>query len=367
MKKLLSLALTVLIVLPVMSACDVLDELRIPPAPSNSIAAPPSPLPSPPPAQTPSPAYSPTPSPTPTASPAPTRVPDGTAIAFVDKIMEKLVRSALKKPKGVVTAGDMRKMRELIHTDYNNGGVPGTVTTLEDLRWCENLSHLEINCPSATSLEPLRGLENLQILRLMGSSVSDLSPLAGKASLETVWIADSPVTDASPVLSLPRLSDFSATGTGVSDISPLAGYNALISFRCTSKLKDYTPLLQQTNLNILTVAGASNEFLRKMLNGHEHLKEVTVEECDVSKESIQMLKGLHLRCLGLVDCGLTDISWLEDSTGQMFLDLRNNGIRNWKPLLKLKGLQFLDVGGNPVTQDATLKELQRLGCTIYRK
>lgn len=245
--------ITCALLLALLPACDVLEALEITPMPTQS----PAPMPSP---SLQEPAYT-----------------DGETITFASKLVEEYIRILLGKPEGDITVGDMKTITVFNYDRNYDSRASGTITTLDDMRWCVNLEILTVMKQPIASIEPLRNLSRLRELDISNSNVSDLSPLAGKESLQIVYVDCSPVTDASCVLALTNLRIFYGSGTGIHDISALASTKSLKVFVCENKLDDYTPLLGHTGLIDVVLSGVTDEFHAQLLERCKALQSIRVQ------------------------------------------------------------------------------------------
>ncbi len=328
----------------------------------------------------------------PLATPAPTSSTDplDEVIEFKDPIVEKVIRTSIVKPEGPINVKDMMTITSFEYDPVNDKNATGTITTLDDLRFCVNLERLRVLHQPVTSIECLRDLDRIQVVCILGCSVSDLSPLTGKNILREVWISGNPVTDASPVLALPNLIEFNAYyGTGVTDISAIPATSCLQNFYCDNKLEDYSPLLRSKTLQSVELAGISDSFFRELIKKFRSMSSIRISNSDIKDQSLKLLEGYNLYGLSLENCGLEDISGLEGlmrvddlrlggnqiediSVLEHFtqisycLDLRDNNIRDFSPLKSIK-LTSLYIMGNPNSSKASkavLDELRKGGCTV---
>ncbi len=411
MKRNCSVITFLLIILTIFSGCTgtgspVMSTLPTPSlAESQAASATPSPTPSP------LPTLAPTLTPTPIATLEPTLEPslapepedpkpetvmassygDKTVIKFADAQVEAAVRKLLGKAKGKITAADMLDITEFKYDANNDTSLKKKIKTLDDLRYCENLETINIsNQPLIKNIKGLQKLKNLTSVTLFSCGISDLKPLAGKQFLRSVWISGNPVSDASPVLSLPNLEEFNAWwGTNIRDISALKKTHNLLSFYCQNKLKDYSPLLGHKDMMDISLLGITNKDFVAMLGSFKYLRNIILESSTIKDSSLKLLKGYNLYGLTLNRCGIKDISALSCLTTVQdlrltdnkitdvsalsgltqigyCLDLRNNNIKDFRPLKGMTVLQSLWVTGNPYKDDRVFKILEGYGCSVTR-
>lgn len=178
--------------------------------------------------------------------------------------------------------------------------------------------------------------------------------------------------------------------TGIKNISALSGTRDLVEFQCQDKLKDFSPLLANKNLESIQISGATDSFFRKLMDNCKNLKSVHLSQPKISTESIRILvKNYQLTDLSLIRCGITDISPLVGLKGLQYLslefnnikdisklaenpdlssyiDLSANKITDWSPLENMTMLRTLSVRANPVTESAALDTIAKNGCQIYK-
>lgn len=177
-------------------------------------------------------------------------------VTFAEPDFERAVREKLLKPKGEITAEDMRQINSLCFY------APKTV---EDLYYCTELESLDLDSEEFVDLTPIQSLKKLKRFYICVGGTVDLWFLERLTDVEELW----------------------AKNTSIPDITPLAGMNKLRYLHladCDSYLKDMTFFHDMVQLEHLDLSG-----------------------CRVySLEGIERLTNLEY--LSLYDTAITDLS-----------------------------------------------------------
>ena len=178
--------------------------------------------------------------------------------------------------------------------------------------------------------------------------------------------------------------------TKIKNISALSGTRDLVEFQCQDKLKDFTPLLGNKDLELISLTGATDSFFKELMANCKKLNTVYLFKSEISSESVQMLaENYNLTTLAMVKCGITDASpfagfknlqylslefnkikdisaFAANPNLSQYIDLSANKITDWSPIENMTLLKTLSVRDNPVTESPTLDQLENEGCIIYR-
>lgn len=151
----------------------------------------------------------------------------------------------------------------------------------------------------------------------------------------------------------------------VSDDTPLYTNDlwAIQSFTVPAEAKDLSDLAHLAYLQELTIADSTAGNL-SAISGLSQLTTLTITNTPVSSEELDVIGSLpKLQKLTLQNCRLTTSSGLSSAAGLVYLDLRDNTIRDMSALSAMEKLTELYVSGNAVVDlspIANLKELQTL-------
>ncbi len=174
-------------------------------------------------------------------------------VRFPDGALEGLVREAIGKPAGDISASDLRGLASL-------SGVFKGISDIGGLEYCVNLAELDLYGNHLGDVSSLAALTNLTYLDLSGNEVVDLSPLAALANLEKLYLDVNQVVDLAPLAGLKSLTDLGVEIDQVVDLSPLAGLTNLENlFLGYNQVVDVSPLSTLTNLTRLSLS--SNQIV----------------------------------------------------------------------------------------------------------
>lgn len=147
---------------------------------------------------------------------------------------------------------------------------------------------------------------------------------------------------------------------GVPSTEQITGLESLriCSHEEIKTLADLQNLPHLTGLEILAVEKVNFDLACSMT---PELEELSVEGIRLGEKEAEALGEFQsLKRLRLTDCGLTDLSFLENMTGLTELVLNKNVIQDITPLSGLTGLRELDLGDNQIREIAALKGLVNL-------
>jgi internalin A len=167
-------------------------------------------------------------------------------VTFPDKNLETIIRNTLDKSSDEdISSTDLAKLKEL---SIQNS----SVSNLNGLEYCINLTSLEIREVPVTDISPLSSLTNLTKLSLCNDQISDISPLSKLFKLEWLAVEVNPLEDISPLSELTSLEILGLAGDQITDISPLASLTNLtiLCLQC-NEVTDISILSNLTNLTDL--------------------------------------------------------------------------------------------------------------------
>lgn len=182
-------------------------------------------------------------------------------IVFNDDVLEGLVREAMKKPEGAITAADAAAVTEL---DMQMQGVDPDqpyIHNLDALKYFVNLTYLGMGYAvqnaddpnGIVDISPLAGLTKLESLQLGGLVIADLSPVSGMTHLKSLTVfGGKKLSDLSPLANLAELQALTLNNNAISDVTPLAGLTNLIYLDLqANQITDVSALAGLTNLQRL--------------------------------------------------------------------------------------------------------------------
>jgi len=136
----------------------------------------------------------------------------GNAVFFPDQALESAVRSAIGKPFGCITEGDLLQLTELRAPALN-------IRDLRGLEKCPNLETLDLRSNLIRSITPLTNLRNLRWINLGDNRIEDIGPLAGLFFLDYLDLfgAENDIQDFRPLAANALAGGLGATSTVILD------------------------------------------------------------------------------------------------------------------------------------------------------
>lgn len=249
-----------------------------------------------------------------------------------------------------------------------------TLMNLPMLEW------LDISGNQVTDLRPLMGIARLTYVDASGNAISSTTPLSMMNGLKELYLDNNPIRDFSGLRKVKSLEVLGLGGTGLTDedmdylknLTLLTDLNLEENEALTGEAVD---ALQQK----LATCNISRSQLAYNIDidGQQVLSTATeldlsgcgisdiaglaslpsLEKLNLSRNSISNLYILQLtesrrtiRELNLSGNLIEDITPLASLTGVEVLDLSNNSISSELPLMNLKTLKTLYLGGNLLTE-----------------
>lgn len=228
------------------------------------------------------------------------------------------------------------------------------------------LANVDLTDTPVTQLDGFTGLPELYSLRLGGTQIDDLSALAGLDRLDNLWLDDTPLASLGSLPSLPSLTMISARGAALSELG-LAPMPMLLqldladnSLSEVGELATSAPGLRNLNVDRNPLTGLDSVAL---LESVEILAIDGVGVADLAPLASLPLRQLYAGNNGIVDPSpvadvehlalpdndIVDISALAGTSDTTFLDLRNNQIADFEPLLSVvfDSCAEVQLSGNP--------------------
>ena len=188
---------------------------------------------------------------------------------FADALFERILKSGFREKGWEFTHENMLKVESILiypsfftHNDIEetpyiltiNGDGPfgcvendriTRITSLEDLKYFENLTSLEIDSLTKISdISPIVNCPNLQHFTVRYANIRDISPLLQLKTLNWLGLDNNPIEDFSPIGQLTDLTLLTLNNTGVKDLKFLENLTNLeVLDLCNNQFDDVTPLL----------------------------------------------------------------------------------------------------------------------------
>ena len=182
--------------------------------------------------------------------------------SFADQDLARVVRWALKKPRGATITTDELATLTRLRADEQG------ITNLTGIQHCINLDTLLLWGNDITDIQPLAGLTKLERLDLGANEIADARPLEGLVNLTHLSLWGNQVTDIQPLTKLTKLEKLSLWGNGITDVRPLAKLTRLTQLQLgENELTDVSALDGLTRLNWLGLVGnpLSDSALRQQI------------------------------------------------------------------------------------------------------
>ncbi len=218
--------------------------------------------------------------------PTPTALPSPAVVTFIDPVLEELVRGAMGKPEGMITAAEAMAVTRLNLNNQFQQTVLGTaqIADLSGLEHFTSLVFLDLSAHAIEDVSPLAGLTQLTLLSLGGNPVADLSPLAGLTNLQGLILSNCAAHDYNPLAELVNLEFLMLDHAAISDAAPLASLTNLKHlYLAGSPVQDYF-VLADIYPNLLTKDFTTAFTLKELgfdLNDDVHMAKYANESLDV--------------------------------------------------------------------------------------
>jgi len=215
-------------------------------------------------------------------------------IVFDDPALESKIRKMLNKENGKITKEDMLTITDVrifggIGVDPNEDSFFSEevtakrddhwITSIDVLKYCENLERLELKDCKVTDLSPIKGLTNLKVIYTYAIEIESLEPLRNSNNLWFLSLRNSVISDFNVLSDLDHLSYLQIDSCGVSDIGFLSNLTNLRTLSLKyNEIQNVTPI---KNLNMLEKLYLDNN----PISDFSPLEEL--QGCDISKQSYE--------------------------------------------------------------------------------
>lgn len=167
-------------------------------------------------------------------------------ITFTDPVLEKMVRGAIGKPQGDITAEDAAAVTRLdLGIEWQRYiSEDNPIQNLSGLEYFTNLEHLDLSFHAISDIAPLQGLSKLTWLSLRGNPVADITPLGDMTNLQGLLLSNSTAQDYSPLARLASLEFLMLDNSAITDVSSLASLTNLRHlYLANCGVTDYSSLM----------------------------------------------------------------------------------------------------------------------------
>ena len=255
------------------------------------------------------------------------------------------------------------------------------ISDLQALMNIPTLELLDLSNNELSDLRALMGLGKLRSLNVAGNQLTDTAALGAMTTLTALDLSDNPISDLSGLEKLSNLQSLKLKNVGVVDMDlqyfenltmlkslSLEG-NEGLSNEAVSRLKSKIPfctiLVDELVYSALIGGRSYPTNLTELDLSGQNLEEVgeidklsSLVSLDMSQNRLTSVyrfdyshSRLTLRSLDLSYNEIEDISALGGLQALEELDLTSNNISNIQPLMRLKNLKTLKIGGNRLTTE----------------
>ena len=283
-----------------------------------------------------------------------------------------------------VTLGGVSFKTDAEELNLSNMGI----SDLSALSVCRELKSLDLTGNKVSDLSPLMDLPKLEWLCIKDNLVTDLRPLMAMSSLRTINAEGNGITGTAALGSLSQLTELYLAFNPISDLSGVGKLTNLhkLGLESVGLTDEMLPALYGlSSLDVLRIydnpnlSGEAVDALKAQLRGCQVLHSQLLYSITVEGESFRE----NATEISLFGRGISDISMLNrfkkleklDLGGNdieniyMFqymsaplleLKLGNNRISDATPLMYLEQLERLDISGNNISSLSPLTKLTKL-------
>ena len=166
-------------------------------------------------------------------------------VTFADPALEAMVRGAMGRPEGDITAAQAEAVTELNLSFELRRYLPGAaqIQDIDGLEYFKNLEHLDLSFHAISDISPLAGLSKITTLSLSGNPVADVAPLGGLTNLKVLSLSGCTAEDYGVLSNLTGLELLALDHSTIADVSPLSTLTGLkYLYLAGSPASDYSPL-----------------------------------------------------------------------------------------------------------------------------
>lgn len=313
-------------------------------------------------------------------------------VNFADKEFEKCIRLILDKPEGEIYTSDLRDIKNIyiygksinkikrtaefeapvpefsyeLTDDTEYYDVSGTkyigkgeISSLEDIKYFENLESVTVCYNKVANIEVLQNLKNLKGINLCGNNVNPKADLSAASKLEVIVLSENQMTDISGIKFPAGLKQLFLEGNNITSVSSLSELTNLLGIDLSNnKIEDISPLKNMEKLKIIFMPRNKISDISALQNMYD------LESAVLFNNNISSLSGLNgkikLKVLNIQNNRITDIGPLRGLTSLEELWIYDNNIGDITPLKDITSLRDLNMMRNSVSDLSPLKKLTNL-------
>ena len=246
---------------------------------------------------------------------------------------------------------------------------------ISDLSALMNLPRLEwlnISGNQVTDLRPLMGISRLTYVDASGNAINSTAALSMMNGLKELYLDGNPIRDFSGLRKVKSLEVLGLSGTGLTD----EGMEYLRNLTLLTKLNlednpDLTGEAVDALQQRLATCSISRSQLAYSIDIDGHPAQSTATELNLSGSGIEDISGLlKIPALETLDLSRNNISnlYILQLTNSRFtlreVNLSNNQIEDITPLASLTNVEVLDLSNNNISSELPLMNLKTLK-TLY--
>ena len=246
------------------------------------------------------------------------------------------------------------------------------ISDLSPLMNLPKLEWVDVSDNELTDLRPLMGIEELKYIDASGNNISSTSPVSMMNGVEELYLNDNPIRDFSGLRSTKSLKILGLANTGLTDED--LEYLGKLTLLTKLDIQGNTELSGEAVDSLqskLATCSISRSELAYNIEVDGHMVPSNATELDLSGTGISDLTGLSkLSSLEKVDLSRNSISniyILEFTSSRRTikeLNLSGNLIEDITPLASLQAVEVLDLSNNKISSETPLMNLKSLK-TLY--
>ena len=246
------------------------------------------------------------------------------------------------------------------------------ISDLSPLMNLPKLEWIDVSDNQLTDLRPLMGMDKLKYIDASGNSITGTSPVSMMNGIEELYLNDNPIGDFSGLRKTKSLKVLGLANTGLTDEDlEYLGKLTLLTTLDIDGNADLSGEAVDRLQSKLATCNISRGALAYNIDVDGHTVLSNAKELDLSGTGISDLTGLaKLNYLEKVDLSRNSISniYILEFTGSRQtikeLNLSGNLIEDITPLASLQAVEVLDLSNNRISSETPLMNLKSLK-TLY--
>lgn len=264
-----------------------------------------------------------------------------------------------------MSISEMEAIESLFIRGYGYEG--GKINSIEELKYCTNLTRLYLFGNNITDITPLSNLTNLTYLDLGENNITDITALSNLTNLTSLNLTNNVIFGLSPLTSLTNLTYLNIHENKISDISEL---NSLTNLETLIASHNYITAVENlSGLSNLQTLNLSNNYI-KSISGFDTLPNLTSLDLTnniisevVITSGFSNLKYLHLdsNLLEKIEIrNLENLLGFATSPYPYGRDFKNNNTLKEIILSDLPKLTNFYINGKTNLKDVTIQNMNSL-------